>query len=88
MWWGPRQDQRVSHRCAIQDSPTGLFYAPDLTWDECAVRATDVCVAVLGRALASDRHISAEELAGLLVDHLAARTPDGKSTKLAAGIEL
>jgi hypothetical protein len=93
MWWGPREDQRVFHRCAIQDSPTGLFYAYDLTWDEYAVLAKDACVAVVetvvSRALASDRHISADELAGLMADHLAALTPDGKSTtKLAAGIEL
>jgi len=93
MWWGPRQNQRVFHRCAIQESPTGLFYAYDLTWDEYAVLATDVCVAVieaiLSRALASDRHISAEELAGLTADHLPAPTPDGKSiTEVAAGIEL
>jgi hypothetical protein len=93
MWWGTQQNQRVSHRCATQHLPTGLFYAPDLTWDEYAVLATDVCVvvveAVLGRALTGDRHMLAEELAGLLADHFAAPTPDGKSTtKLAAGIEL
>jgi hypothetical protein len=93
MWWGTRQNQRVSHRCAMQESPTGLFYAYDLAWEECAGLATDVCVAVveavLGRALTGDRHMLAEELAGLLADHLAAPTPDGKSpTEVAAGIEL
>jgi hypothetical protein len=93
MWWGPRQNQRAFHRCAIQESPTGPFYTYDLTWDECAVLATDVRGAVIeavrSRALASDRHLSAEELAGLTADHLPAPTPDGKSTtELAAGIEL
>ena len=40
MWWGPRHDQRVSHRRETLDSPTGPLYAYDPTWDEYAVRAT------------------------------------------------
>jgi hypothetical protein len=39
---GPRQDQRVSHRRHTLDSPTGLLYAYDLTWDEYAVLAPDI----------------------------------------------
>jgi len=40
--WGPRHDQSVLHHLATVDSPTGLVYAYDLTWDEYAVLATDV----------------------------------------------
>jgi hypothetical protein len=91
MSWGPRQGQRVFDRCAIQNTQRGLFYAYHLTCDECAIFATDVSVAVdeavLSRALASDRYMSAEEFVGLMTDHLAALTPDGTATAdLATGI--
>lgn len=93
MWWGPRHDQRVSHRGDTLDSPTGLLYAYDLTWDEYAVLAADIpwaaVEAVINRALASDTRMSAEAITGLLADHLAVPTPCLKSgTGLAAGVEL
>ena len=93
MWWGPRHDQRVSHRRDTLDSPTGLLYAYDLTWDEYAVLATDIpwaaVEAIINRALASDARMSAEAIAGLLVDHLVVPTQDMETgTGLAAGVEL
>jgi hypothetical protein len=93
MWWGPRHDQRLSHRHDTLDSPTGLLYAYDLTWDEYAVLATDVTwaavEAVINHALASDTRMSAEAIAGLLGDHLAVPTPGLETgTGLAAGVEL
>jgi hypothetical protein len=92
MWWGPRHDQRVSHRRGTLDSPTGLLYAYDLTWDEYAVLATDIpwaaVEAIISRALASDTRMSAEAIAGLLVDHLVFPTQDVETgTGLAAGVE-
>jgi hypothetical protein len=93
MRWGPRHDQRVSHRRDTLDSPTGLLYAYDLTWDEYAVLATDVpwaaVEAVINHALARDTHMSAEAIGDLLADHLAVRTPGLEtSTELATGVEL
>ena len=93
MWWGPRHDQRVSHRRDTLDSPTGLFYAYDLTWDEYAVLATDIpwaaVEAIINRALSSDTRMSAEAIAGLLVDHLVVPTQDVETTtELAIGVEL
>ena len=93
MWWGPRHDQRVSHRRDTLDSPTGLLYAYDLTWDEYAVLATDVPWAAveadINHALASDTDMSADAIAGLLADYLAVRTPGLETaTGLAAGVEL
>ena len=93
MWWGPRHDQRVSQRRDTLDSPTGLLYAYDLTWDEYAVLAIDVPTAaieaVINSALSSDTRMSAEAIAGLLADHLVVPTPDGQTTtQLAAGVEL
>jgi hypothetical protein len=93
MGCGPRHDQRVSHRRDTLDSPTGLLYAYDLTWDEYAVLATDVpwaaVEAVINHALASDTDMSADAIAGLLADHLAVRTPGLETaTGLAAGVEL
>src|SRR5450759_361486 len=93
MWWGPRHDQRVSHRRDTLDSPTGLLYAYDLTWDEYAVLATDVpwaaVEAVINNALASDTRMSAEAIAGLLVDHLVVPTQDVETTtESAIGVEL
>ncbi|MBE3075445.1 MAG: hypothetical protein IMZ75_10965 [Actinobacteria bacterium] len=93
MRWGPRHDQSVSHHLATVDSPTGLVYAYDLTWDECAVLATDVPTtaveAALGRALASDAHLTVEVFAGLLADSLPAPTLAAEtSTELAIGVEL
>jgi hypothetical protein len=92
MWWGPRHDQRTSHRRTATDSHTGLAYAYDLTWDECAVLAIDVPAAALETVLdraRTDLHMSAEAFAGLLADHLAAPTPHLESTtQLAAGVEL
>ncbi len=93
MWWGPGRDQRVSHRRDTLDSPTGLLYAYDLTWDEYAILATDIpwaaVEAIINRALSSDTRMSAEAIAGLLADHLAVPTP-GLETKtgLAAEVEL
>ena len=93
MWWGPRHDQRVSHRGDTLGSPTGLLYAYDLTWDEYAVLATDIpwaaFEAIINHALASDTDMSADAIAGLLADHLAVRTPGLETaTGLAAGVEL
>jgi hypothetical protein len=93
MWWGPRHDQRVSHRRDTLDSPTGLLYAYDLTWDEYAVLATDIpwtaVETIINRALASDTRMSAEAIAGLLVDHLVVPTQDVETTtELAIGVEL
>ena len=93
MWWGPRHDQRVSHRRDTLDSPTGLLYAYDLTWDEYAVLATDIpwaaVEAIINSALASDTRMSAEAIAGLLVDHLVVPTQDVETTtELAIGVKL
>jgi len=92
-WWGSRHDQRVSHRRDTLDSPTGLLYAYDLTWDEYAVLATDIpwaaVEAIINHALASDTRMSAEAIAGLLVDHLVVPTQDVETgTGLTAGVEL
>jgi hypothetical protein len=92
-WCGPRHDQRVSHRRVTLDSPTGLLYAYDLTWDEYAVLATDIpgaaVEAVINRALTSDTRMSAEAMAGLLVDHLVVPTQAVETgTGLVAGVEL
>ena len=93
MWCGPRHDQRVSHRRDTLDSSTGLLYAYDLTWDEYAVLATDIpwaaVEAIINRALASDTRMSAEAIAGLLVDHLVVPEQDVETTtELAIGVEL
>jgi len=92
-WWGSRHDQRVSHRRDTLDSPTGLLYAYDLTWDEYAVLATDIpwaaVEAIINNALASDTRMSAEAIAGLLVDHLVVPAQDVETTtELAIGVEL
>ncbi len=91
--WGPRHDQSVSHHLATVESPTGLVYAYDLTWDEYAVLATDVPRAAvqtaLGRALASDAHLTLEVFAGLVTDSLTAPTLAAEtSAVLHAGVEL
>ena len=91
--WGPRHDQSVSYHLATVDSPTGLAYAYDLTWDEYAVLATDVPRAAaqtaLGRALVCDAHLTVEVFAGLLTDSLMAPTLAAESsTELAIGVEL
>ena len=91
--WGPRHDQSVSHHLATAESPTGLVYAYDLTWDEYAVLATEVpraaVEAALGRALASDAPLTLEVFAGLLTDSLTAPTLAAEtSTHLATGVEL
>ena len=91
--WGPRHDQSVSYHLATVDSPTGLVYAYDLTWDEYAVLATGVPKAAvedaLGRALASDAPPSPEVFAGLLTDSLTAPTlATGSSAEWATGVEL
>jgi len=83
----------VSHHLATVDSPTGLVYAYDLTWDEYAVLATDVpraaVEAALGRARAGDTHPTVETLAGLLTDSLTAPTlATGTSAEWATGVEL
>jgi hypothetical protein len=93
MWWGPRHDQRVSHRRETLDSPTGLLYAYDLTWDEYAVLATDIpwatVEAIINRALSSETRMSADAMAGLLVDHLVVPTQDVETTtEFAIGVEL
>ena len=93
MRWGPRHDQSVLHHLATVDSPTGLVYAYDLTWDEYAVLATDVPraadEAALGRAWAGDTHPTVETLAGLLTDSLTAPTlATGSSAEWATGVEL
>ena len=91
-WWGPRHDQRLSHRRDTLDSPTGLLYAYDLTWDEYAVLGTDIpwaaVEAVINRALSSDTCMSAESMAGLLVVPLVVRAQDVETgTELAFGVE-
>jgi len=91
--WGPRHDQSVSHHLATVDSPTGLAYAYDLTWDEYAVLAIDVpraaVEAALGRARASGGGLTMEAFAGLLTDSLTAPTRAGEtSSELATGVEL
>jgi uncharacterized protein YndB with AHSA1/START domain len=93
MRWGPRHDQRVSHRRRTLDSPTGLLYAYDLTWDEYAVLATDIpwadVEAFINRALSSETRMSAETIADLLVDHRVVPTQDVEtSAELAIGVEL
>jgi hypothetical protein len=93
MRWGPRHDQSVSHHLATLESPTGLVYAYDLTWDEYAVLATDVpraaVEAALSRALASDAPLTLEVFAGLLTDSLTASTLTAEtSTHLATGVQL
>ena len=90
---GPRHDQNVSHHFASVDSPMGLVYAYDLTWDEFAVLATDVpraaVEAALGRARASGGGLTMEAFAGLLTDSLTAPTRAGEtSSELATGVEL
>ena len=92
-WWGPRHNQSISHHLATLDSPTGLSYAYDSTWDEYAVLAADVPAttveAVMSRALNDDRHMSVEGFAGLMADHLAMSAPETQpTTHLPAGIEL
>jgi len=91
--WGPRHDQSVSHHLATVDSPTGLVYAYDLTWDEYAVLATHVpraaVEAALGRARASDAPLSPEAFAGLLTDSLTAPTlATQTSAEWTTGVEL
>jgi hypothetical protein len=93
MGWGPRHDQSVVHHLATLESPTGLVYAYDLTWDECAVLAIDVPTtaveAALGRALASDAHLILDVFAGLLADILAAPMLAVQcSDDMATGIDL
>ena len=93
MRWGPRHDQSVSHHLATVDSPTGLVYAYDLTWDEFALLANDVPTtaveAALRRALASDAPLSPEVFAGLLADSLPAPTMAADtSTEMVTGVEL
>jgi hypothetical protein len=90
-WWGPRHDQRISHRRAALDCPTGLLYAYNVTWDEYAALTADVPAAVveavINHALACDMQMSAEVFAGLLADHLAAPTADVETTTgWAAGV--
>ena len=91
--WGPRHDQSISHYLATVESPTGLVYAYDLTWDEYAVLATDVPKAAvedaLGRARASDKQLTVEVFAGLLTDSLTAPTPAAEtSAEWITGVEL
>ena len=93
MRWGPRHDQSVSHHLATANSLTGLVYAYDLTWDEYAVLATDVPTtaveAAMGRALASDAHLTLEVFAGLLADSLRVHTLAAETaTELPTGVEL
>ena len=69
MRWGPRSDQRISHR-RIEEAPTGALYAYDATWDEYALIGLDVPTAAVEaafrRALDSDIHMSAAEFARLV----------------------
>ena len=93
MRWGPRHDQSVLHHLSTVDSPMGLVYAYDLTWDEYAVLATDVpraaVEAALGRALASEARLTVEAFAGLLTDSLTAPTLAAEtSAERATGVEL
>ena len=93
MWWGARSHQRMCHQRATAASPTNLVYVYDLTWDEYAVLATDIpwaaVEAIINRALASDTRMSAEAIAGLLVDHLVVPAQDVETgTGLAIGVEL
>ncbi|MEO8185596.1 MAG: hypothetical protein ABI895_42875 [Deltaproteobacteria bacterium] len=92
MRWGPRGDQSFCHHRANLNSPTGLVYAYDLTWDEYAVLATDLPVAavelLLDRALAIDPRMSAEVFAGLLAYQLPSLTSDaGTSMGSTGGVE-
>ena len=91
-WCGPRHDQRISHRRAALDCPTGLLYAYDRAWDEYAMLANDVPAtaveAVINHALAGDMPMSAEVFAGLLADHLVAPTQDvATETSMSCGVE-
>ena len=91
--WGPRHDQSISHYLATVESPTGLVYAYDLTWDEFAVLATDVPTSAvdtaLGRARAGDAHLTVEVFAGLLADSLTAPTLAAEtSAELANRVQL
>ena len=93
MWWGPRHDQRASHRRDTLDSPIGLLYAYDLTWDEYAVLATNIpwaaVEATINSALVSDTRMSAEVMLGLLVDYLVVPAQHVENTtELAIGVEL
>lgn len=69
MRWGPRSDQRISHR-RIEEAPAGALYAYDATWDEYALIGLDVPTAAVEaafrRALDSDIHMSAAEFARLV----------------------
>lgn len=83
----------MSHHFATVDSPTGLVYAYDLTWDEYAVLATDVprsaFEAALGRAPATGASLTVEAFAGLLTDSLAApKLAAETSAELDTGVEL
>lgn len=96
--WGPRHDQSVHHHLASVDSPTGLVYAYDLTWDEYAVLATDVPAtavdAAVSRARAKDdANLTVEVFAGLLADSLpvptrTAETSTETSIELSTRVEL
>jgi len=90
---GPRHDQSASHHLATLDSPAGLVYAFDLTWDDYAVFAIDVpttaAESALGRALTSDAHLTLEAFAGLLAGILSAPTLAAQtSTEWDTGVEL
>ena len=92
-WWGTPSDQRMCHHRATAACPTDLVYVYDLTWDEYAVLATDIpwaaVEAIINPALASDTRMSAEVIAGLLVDHLVVPAQDVETgTGLAIGVEL
>jgi len=91
--WGPRRDQSVSHHLATVESPTGLVYAYDLTWDEYAVLAIDVPRAAvetaLGRARTGEAPLTVEVFAGLLTDNLPAPSLAAQtSAEWTTGVEL
>lgn len=79
MRWGPRSDQRISHRRSEESAPTGALYAYDATWDEYALIGIDIPTAsveaAFRRALDSDIHMSAAEFARLVALQISLSTP-------------
>lgn len=83
MRWGPRSDQRISHRRAGESAPTGILYAYDATWDEYALIGLDIPTAsveaAFRRALDSDVHMPAAEFAQLVTQQIRQATPTGSA---------
>jgi hypothetical protein len=72
MRWGPRHDQRISLR-RPSDSPAGMLYVYDPTWDQYALLQWRVPAstvrAVFLNALKHDEHLPVEEFARRIEAH-------------------